>query len=461
MKLVRLGALFGSIVLLVATSITMINKQSELRSDQDARVDAAAFVATQSALSTIERALAVVDVAAASPADSGATTDTSTDANADADWVDATLEALTKSFEGATACVVTSAVERCTGGTLLATDVYETALQASIEQGGAAAVVDEATDAVVVVASGANTVALQVPAGQLVTPEAAASIAALDASATVSVAEGGGAGVVGPETIDGQRVVTTSLPLGDGGGSVIVRSNVADDAGLFGENLALYAALLGLGTVLIALAGWTFLAERKSLERRATTDELTGLVNRREFERVTDEAILDAARFNTGLCVMLVDLNGFKQINDTLGHQFGDLVLQECAFRLTTAVRETDVVGRWGGDEFVILLPGLEDRTAVRRSAERIAAQLSSLPVVADVSISGAIGAALYPRHGEGLDDLVRAADVAMYEAKSSGVSHRIADSLSVDLAHETVSDSYIGPDRRRHVVSSDVDRVR
>jgi diguanylate cyclase (GGDEF)-like protein len=157
---------------------------------------------------------------------------------------------------------------------------------------------------------------------------------------------------------------------------------------------------------------------------------------------------------------MLVDLNGFKQINDTLGHQFGDLVLEECARRLTGAVRDTDVVGRWGGDEFVILLPGLEDGTAVRRSAERIASQLSSSPVVADVSISGAIGAALYPRHGEVLDDLVRAADVAMYEAKTSGVSHRIADALSVDLARETVSDTYSGPDRRRSIPAPETDRV-
>jgi diguanylate cyclase (GGDEF)-like protein len=240
----------------------------------------------------------------------------------------------------------------------------------------------------------------------------------------------------------------------------VVTSSVADDVGLFGDHLALYAALLGFGTVLIALAGWTFLAERKSLERRATTDELTGLVNRREFERLTQEAILDCDRFNMGLCVMLVDLNGFKQINDTLGHQFGDLVLEECAHRLTGAVRDTDIVGRWGGDEFVILLPGLEDGTAVRRSAERIAGQLSSAPVVGDVSISGAIGAALYPRHGDALDDLVRAADIAMYEAKSSGVTHRIADSLAVDLARETVSDSYRGPDRRRHAAASDADRV-
>src|SRR6187431_77504 len=165
MKLVRLGALFGSIVLLVATSITMINKQSELRSDQDARADAAAFVATQSAQATIERARAVVDVASASPDDSGG--------SADAASVDATLDALTKSFDGATACVVTSAVQQCTGGTLLASAAYERAQRASIDnEGSAAAVVDESTDAVVVVAAGADTVALQVPADHLVSPEA-------------------------------------------------------------------------------------------------------------------------------------------------------------------------------------------------------------------------------------------------------------------------------------------------
>ena len=201
--------------------------------------------------------------------------------------------------------------------------------------------------------------------------------------------------------------------------------------------------------------------ERRSLERRATTDELTGLVNRREFERLTDDALLSASRFGTGLCVMLIDLNGFKQINDTLGHQFGDLVLEACADRLVNAVRDTDVVGRWGGDEFVILLPGLEDGTAVRRSAERIAGQLGSTPVVGDVSMTGAIGAALYPRHGETLDELVRAADLAMYEAKTSGVSHRLADAVTIDIVGENVHDQYLGPDRRRHSEESEADRVR
>ena len=184
--------------------------------------------------------------------------------------------------------------------------------------------------------------------------------------------------------------------------------------------------LLVLGTVLMALAGWTFLPERRSLERRATTDELTGLANRREFERQTDEALLVAARFNTGLCVMLIDLNGFKQINDTLGHQFGDLVLRGVADRLERRPRHRPrrAVGRRR-----VRHPAarLEDGTAVRASAERIAGHWLH-PVVNDVTVTAAIGAALYPRHGETLDELVRAADVAMYSAKTTGVTHRLAD---------------------------------
>ena len=186
-----------------------------------------------------------------------------------------------------------------------------------------------------------------------------------------------------------------------------------------------------------------------------------------------------ADRFNTGLCVMVIDLNGFKQVNDTLGHQFGDLVLTASAERLVDAVRDTDVVGRWGGDEFVILLPGLAERTAVRNSAERIWHRLSGTPVVGDTTMSASIGAAIFPRHGTTLDALMRAADVAMYEAKTTGVSHRIADTIEVNeslladsqadggargdstdgdedeeaLTEPIISDDYIGADRRRSPV--------
>jgi diguanylate cyclase (GGDEF)-like protein len=203
--------------------------------------------------------------------------------------------------------------------------------------------------------------------------------------------------------------------------------------------------LLGLGTILVALAAWAFLAERRNLERRATTDELTGLANRREFERQSEEAIEMAGRFGTGLCIMLIDLNGFKLINDTRGHQFGDRVLAACAERLIGALRDTDLVARWGGDEFVVILPGLVEANAVRNSAERIAAAMNSAPMAGDVSVSGSIGAALFPRHGLDFQALMQAADVAMYEAKATGVVHRLAPTVEAELG--------LPADRRNSVV--------
>jgi diguanylate cyclase (GGDEF)-like protein len=107
--------------------------------------------------------------------------------------------------------------------------------------------------------------------------------------------------------------------------------------------------------------------------------------------------LLAADRFNTGVCLMLIDFNGFKQINDTLGHQFRDRVLQAAAGRLRAAVRDTDFVGRWGGDEFVILLPGIEDGTGVRASAEGIGCSLAGTPIVGEVTVTAAVGAALSP----------------------------------------------------------------
>ena len=273
------------------------------------------------------------------------------------------------------------------------------------------------------------------------------------------------------EVRDGQRVIVDLIGSPFVEGSIVITSSIESDVGLAGDRTFRYLVFLAVGTVLLALAGWTFLVERRQLEKRATTDDLTQLINRREFERVSEEALDMADRFNTGLCVMVIDLNGFKQINDRLGHQFGDLVLSAASERFVDAVRDTDIVGRWGGDEFVILLPGLSERTAVRNSAERIWNKLAESPVVGDTTITASIGAAIFPRHGTTLDALMRAADVAMYEAKTTGVSHRIADTIAVgdslltpdgvperlpsadpEVA-QVVTDEYAGPDRRRSPV--------
>ena len=306
------------------------------------------------------------------------------------------------------------------------------------------------------------TKALLLPTSALIDERAATSIVehGVDVDIGLSATPVSDVERAGPITDGGRRIIAESVGLPGEVGAVRIVASTPDDAGFVGDDLALYVVLLTLGTVLLALAGWTFLLDRRVLERRATTDELTGLVNRREFERLAEEMLLAADRFENGICVMLIDLNGFKQINDTLGHQFGDLVLKAVAERLRAAVRDTDVVARWGGDEFVILLPGVEDGTGVRAAAERIGRSLAETPVVRDVSITGAIGAALFPRHGVALGDLLSAADIAMYSAKSAGVTHRLADVHAVELAAEELATSagYRGPDRRRH--AADIDAV-
>ncbi len=440
MRLIRLAALVGSVILLVATTVSMVNKGAEQRAEQDARAVATVLLADQAIDSAVVRAMAIVEVATAQ-----------TD-----------LEAVTRSFgDTAEACITAASVDRCTGPDLGASNIFGGAVAASVESGGPAVAVDDATDSLLVVSHGEVTTALILPADSLLGALASSAVerneAAIDVAVSSDIIEVNGDNPirVGPSSVDGRLIVTDTLALPGDGGSVRVTTSIADDVGLGGDDLALYLLLLGFGTVLMALAGWTFLLDRRSLKRQATTDDLTGLPNRREFERQTEEALLAAERFKTGVCVMLIDLNGFKLINDTLGHQFGDLVLRAAAKRLRDAVRDTDVVGRWGGDEFVILLPGVHDASGVRSSAERIGGLLGGTPIADDVTVTAAIGAALYPRHGATLDDLIRAADEAMYGAKTTGVTHRLADPLS----SEADAESSRRPDRRRSHVD-DVNHV-
>ncbi len=164
---------------------------------------------------------------------------------------------------------------------------------------------------------------------------------------------------------------------------------------------------------------------REELQHQALHDALTGLPNRLLFHDRARQALLGALHAGQPLALLLLDLDGFKEVNDTFGHHVGDLLLQWVATRLQGGLREGDTVARLGGDEFAILLPG-DDRDGARVAADKIANILAEYCVVDEhtVRTRASIGIALYPDHGADADLLLRHADAAMYAAKhaQSGV---------------------------------------
>jgi diguanylate cyclase (GGDEF)-like protein len=156
------------------------------------------------------------------------------------------------------------------------------------------------------------------------------------------------------------------------------------------------------------------------LSHQAFHDSLTGLPNRSHLLDRAEEAVRLAAVTGTRSALLLLDLNGFKQVNDTAGHQAGDVLLQRVAQRLLGSVRDNDVVARLGGDEFAILLTRDPDATAAEHVAERIVDRLRE-PFRIDgqpVRIGASVGIALFPDDASEYDALMRAADTAMYDAK-------------------------------------------
>ncbi len=157
------------------------------------------------------------------------------------------------------------------------------------------------------------------------------------------------------------------------------------------------------------------------IEHLALHDSLTGLPNRRLFRDRVEQALLWAKRSGNSVAVLLIDLDRFKEINDTLGHQSGDVLLRELGVRLRGLLRETDTFARLGGDEFGVVVP--QDREArVAEVVGRIGAALEEPFVLHGLSLSieASIGVSLFPRDGEDVDTLIKHADVAMYVAKES-----------------------------------------
>lgn len=175
------------------------------------------------------------------------------------------------------------------------------------------------------------------------------------------------------------------------------------------------------------VAMFSEITERKQVEqtiwRQANFDPLTDLANRRMFHERLRQEIKKAHRERASLAVMLLDLDHFKEVNDTLGHAMGDRLLRDAARRILTCVREADTVARLGGDEFTVILCGLDTQNDVTRVADAILENLAQ-PFALDgevAYISVSIGITFYPNDADNAEQLVKNADQAMYFAKQQG----------------------------------------
>ena len=171
------------------------------------------------------------------------------------------------------------------------------------------------------------------------------------------------------------------------------------------------------------------LAELDQLQDAVVTDPKTGLLNMRGWTESAERALNRVRRSGSTLAVLMVDLDHFKQINDTFGHPAGDDALAAVANALSSVTRPADLVGRFGGEEFLLLLPNA-DAAAAELAAERVRTTIAALRIPttdkrgAQVTISGrtaSIGIAVFPRHADDLDGLLQAADTAVYDAKEAG----------------------------------------
>jgi len=168
--------------------------------------------------------------------------------------------------------------------------------------------------------------------------------------------------------------------------------------------------------------------QRKQAEERirylATYDTLTGLPNRNMFHDRLTLAIARARRSGQMTALMFLDLDGFKEINDALGHAAGDQVLQATAGLLGASLRDVDTISRHGGDEFTVVLENITDVRQVKIIVEKIKEAFSA-PIITqegrDIFVTASIGIALYPLDADNIDALLQAADVAMYRAKQKG----------------------------------------
>jgi diguanylate cyclase (GGDEF)-like protein len=228
----------------------------------------------------------------------------------------------------------------------------------------------------------------------------------------------------------GARSVTIDL----GNGWTVEAFGAVTSGSLFGNGTALFVAIAGITTVLLAAFGFVIatgraramrlvVARTNELRHQALHDALTGLPNRALIMDRIEQLLTRNRRHATAGAVLYVDLDDFKNVNDTLGHEAGDRLLMAVAARLTSTLRDADTIGRMGGDEFVVLLDGAALDVAPELVAERLLEVMRQPFVIegamAAITVKISIGVAMGDRASSG--DLLRDADVALYQAKAAG----------------------------------------
>ena len=227
------------------------------------------------------------------------------------------------------------------------------------------------------------------------------------------------------------------------------------------------AVLLGLAPIVIVAAGFSLVLiplivlplgaiylggwQAALNDHEALHDSLTGLPNRPYFRVTTEQAIRARAREGGTLALMVLDLDGFKEVNDGLGHRLGDHLLREIGPRLQAVLSESCTVARLGGDEFAILLPRVTGAADAVAAAERVGAALSETFVIEgfQLQVGGSIGIACWPEHGQDVDTLIGHADAAMYRAKQARTGHELYRSLQGSTSRDPLD---VGAELRRAI---------
>jgi diguanylate cyclase (GGDEF)-like protein len=244
----------------------------------------------------------------------------------------------------------------------------------------------------------------------------------------------------------GRKVIDADVPLrlddsGRPGGVLEARLSYAPTAAVIRRDtrrlyLVLFVGLVALWAAMYRIAaGASRELRRQSADNayQARHDSLTGLPNRHAFYEAVDRAIAAALAGGPRTAAMIIDLDRFKEVNDTLGHHSGDILLRQAAERLKEALRDSDLLARLGGDEFAVLLPTVSSVDQATEVANRIRAALEHPFEIQDITVhvGASVGIAIAPDHGRTAEDLLQRADVAMYLAKDSAASHAVYEAAA------------------------------